>query len=176
MIVPSRARRVLIGIAPLAVMIALCAYSPPAAPLARAGATGVTLASLAGPANCLTCSQCPLSSAVHVAPADLNGLNSAGSHSNCIDLPGCPHPRCGQQAMVEETEAISGLLADASRGNRAAMRTLLIDHQTRVTFNAARQSIQASGCNGGIIANVPLSEQDVASIGPVIEAMRLVVR
>ncbi|MEO8226061.1 MAG: hypothetical protein ABI637_01455 [Gemmatimonadota bacterium] len=124
----------------------------------------LTLAELAGPTNCLSCSTCWSSSAEHIAPANPDGANANVPHSTCVDVPDCPHPLCGGAAVRAETEVVGELAVAASEGDLKALRTLIIDHRSRVAYNVDRAALQISGCTRALIGNIPLSAESVAAL------------
>lgn len=91
------------------------------------------------------------------------GGNLTGNH-DCVPPTECPHIhiRCG--LAFNTLEELDVFIAGVRRATGSEMAALLRRAPRSVSFNAARQAVQVRGCEGSLIANVPLRADQLADL------------
>lgn len=92
-------------------------------------------------------------------PGDHPKWHWGGLSGNCDTW----HPQCGGPGEVPE-ENIEGLALALATDNRAAMVALVDGMADGVFLNSERSMVQALGCDGLVIASLPLSPEQLRAL------------
>lgn len=88
--------------------------------------------------------------------------NAASYHLENCNEGSCPLHGCAVDNLP--VTAMSELWFAARDGDDARLRELLREHRRVAYFNVARQAVQVRGCDGGVLASIPLSETQAAML------------
>ena len=92
----------------------------------------------------------------------IRGNDVGGIHDWCVPLASCEgHPGCG---VTLQGTGYTDLVARALDGDVAAVPELLVKFPTYSYINVDRRALQALGCNGGIMAHIPLTNTQLALV------------
>jgi hypothetical protein len=148
------------GFASLAVVVLLAGAG--LAVVASAPAPLAPYEATAQPSNCIFCEVCAdpdIRSLGHQIYSDIAADKGQNSHSYCIEVPGCPHPDCGD-AMLQPVSDSLGVMLEELVANPTAdgAAAALAAFPEYVDVNLALGTIDAyAPCNKiGIIARIPV--------------------
>ena len=117
---------------------------------------------------CRGCDVCPGGHQLYASGSRSNGDDGADHVDECWSTGSCEdwHPissLCGGFASLD-TEARAALWLAATSDDAESIRRVLADYPDALKLNSARAALQVYGCDGDIVASIPLSPTRVAAL------------
>lgn len=132
-----------------------------------------------GDSNCQICDVCAGDNA-HVAQINAQGLRGGNAHPCTANLnAGCDsgHPfqggSCNDPVQPEGLNdlALAAAWQAAVSADLRDLPSVLARSNTNWQYNKERHAVQWPGCNGTIIANLPLSEDQARAVATALDAL-----
>jgi hypothetical protein len=115
-------------------------------------------------ANCVICDAC---GGGHVAPESAVGLRTKPAHNDCLVGTCAEHHPTNCVVENDLRDDFATTWSEAASASGDELRRLLADGAegtVKTLYNEKRQAIQFFGCNGNLIANLPLSIYQLESL------------
>ncbi len=155
----GKVRKMILALSVSPILLALTAFLPFAGEAGESGAkrsfpTVHVSAMLAGCANQCSQEAC-LSSSAH---ANVSGTANYGPSHGCQSYETqCPHPTC---IVTKRAEDLATLVAASVPRNEEDLAEILLDDS--VELNRERNALQFLGCDGDVVAQVPIDPDLIA--------------
>lgn len=117
---------------------------------------------------CRGCDVCPGGHQLYASGSRSNGSGGSDHVDECWSTGSCDDwhpidPNCGGFTSLD-TQARAALWLAAISDDEASIRRALEAYPDALKFNSARAALQVYGCEGDILASVPLSPARVAAL------------
>lgn len=95
-----------------------------------------------------------------------SGIPKNGLLHGCFDE-GCSyHPGCEESMNeIKSLGGVAGIYAAVSSAPGRKLQGVVLNLGRYVSINRARHAVQVEGCDGRIIAHIPLSRDQIAELG-----------
>jgi len=117
---------------------------------------------------CRGCDVCPGGHQLYSSGSRSNGSGGSDHVDECWSTGACDDwhpldPNCGGFASLD-TEARAALWLAATSDDAGLIRRALAEYPDALKLNSARAALQVYGCDGDIVASIPLSSARVIAL------------